>query len=409
MSSETAPERHPRMTSLDGLRAVAIVLVVLHHGWTVYPYEELAVLAPFDSLFRAGDLGVTLFFVVSGFLVVGSMLESRETWGATRHWWVIPRRLARSFPQLVLLLAAILVLNVVDATDDNTRDATTTSAWRIATYTWNWYLLDNPLGARADLGHLWYLSVELHVLAALAVVVSLLGGGSRRRLLVALLAALLVVVWWRWHAWDVEGWYATGLRTTTRADGLLYGAVAAVVVPMVPASLRKQAPAVAGGAALLLVGVVIGAPALGLEQYYKGAGVLAGAVCALLVLSMWLVRGTGTERALSWPPLVALGGYSLTIYIWHYPLLWALSRHSAEWRNLSRVAVGIALVAVVTYVVHRYVDTPAARWAAGLRRHPDRSPTPLGADAQDEARPGVRRRTSGTHVRRKRDTSRSRE
>lgn len=391
-----------RITALDGLRGLAILLVLLDHGWTVYPYEELDSIAPFNALFEAGDLGATVLLVISGFLVTSAMLRSREHEGPVQHWWSLLRRLARALPQVLVLLGLILVLDVVDATDENSRETTTTSATRIATYTWNWYLLDDPLGARADLGHLWYLSVELHVLVGLALLITLLGAGSRRRLVGVLGFALLAVVWWRWHVWDTAGWYASALRTTTRADGVLYGALAAAVAPQVPVGLRRQGPAIVGGAALILAGLVLGAGSLGLEQYYKGAGVTAGIACALLVMGLTSTNSTGTHRALGWLPLQRLGSAWLTIYIWHYPLLWALSRHSADWRNLSRVAVGIALVAAVTFLMHRYFDTPVVRRIARLGRRASGRVDRIGA----APRPDLPDPPRGAHRRRRRDSAR---
>lgn len=371
-----------RISSLDGLRGIAVILVVLSHGWTVYPFAELENIGPFRGLFLAGDIGVTVFFVVSGFVVTRATVSTRNSQGPAAHWWTVPRRLARSFPQLALLMAAIVVLNMIDTTDESTRSTTTNSAFRILTYTWNWYLLDNPLGARADLGHLWYLSVELQVVVALALAVTILGASQPRRLLIILLVALAFITLWRWHIWDAEGWYSAGLRTTTRADGLLYGAATALAVPLAPDSLRRQAGAISGGALLVLAGTVLATTSVGLEGYYKFAGTVANFACALLVGSLALLPTASAARPLQWRPLVVLGTASLTIYIWHYPALWALSRHSADWRNLSRVIVGVALVAAISVVVHRYVDMPALRWSARLGR-PKYGPPGLGSAGGD--------------------------
>jgi peptidoglycan/LPS O-acetylase OafA/YrhL len=353
--------------ALDGLRGLAIILVVLSHGWTVYAFDEIHKIAPFDSLLLAGNVAVTIFLVVSGFLVTRSMLAARDERGASGPWSTLLRRSLRISAQVLLLIFVIGIVSEVDPTDTTPQATTQKSLLRIATYTWNWFVRAHPLEARGDLGPLWYLSVEMQFYVVLAAVLAF--WGARRRGLVAALAVLIVaVICWRWYSYDLEGWYSAPLRTSTRVDGLLWGALIALMMPRLQ-RFRSASSAVAGAAALGMLAVILSSSHFDIGAYMKLQGLFMALAVSLFVVGNHLCdRPTPIARALSWTPLRFLGSVSLTIYVWHSPVLWAVARHTGDWSNLSRTMLALAVLSVVTAMTHRYVDGPVQRWTSGIGR-----------------------------------------
>lgn len=367
------PTPSPRNGALDGLRGLAIVLVVISHGWTVYPFDGSGKIAPFDALLYAGNVAVTIFLVISGYLVTRSMLTARDAQGASGPWWTFIRRFLRISASLGVLLLAVGVMSETDSTDTDSQETTQKSILRVATYTWNWFVRAHPLEARGDLGPLWYLSVEMQFYVVLAVVVAM-WGARRRDLGIALLILIPLVTWWRWHSYDVEGWYGAPLRTSTRIDGLLWGALVALAVPYVQWAnflprVRKDAAGFVGASLLVIVGVVMTSARYDIGDYMKLQGlIMAGAVAVLVAANHFVDPSTRIVQALSWSPLRVLGSVSLTIYVWHSPLLWAVARHTPDWSNLTRTMLALALLTVVTVLTHRFVDRPVQRWTGNIGR-----------------------------------------
>ena len=153
-------------------------------------------------------------------------------------------------------------------------------------YTWNWFVGAHPLEARGDLGPLWYLSVEMQFYLVLAVVVAL-WGARRRELGLALLILIPLVTWWRWHSYDVEGWYISPLRTSTRIDGLLWGALVALLVPYLQSAtkllprLRRDAAAFLGASSLVMIGVVMSSSRFDIGDYMKLQGLVMAVAVAM--------------------------------------------------------------------------------------------------------------------------------
>ena len=103
-----------RNAPIDGMRGVAIILVVLFHSWIVWPAASRKLLGSFEFLFQAGNVAVSVFFVLSGFLVTERLLAGRErhvVWGPLAY---LERRTLRIFLQMSVMLLAVLLLSRFD-------------------------------------------------------------------------------------------------------------------------------------------------------------------------------------------------------------------------------------------------------------------------------------------------------
>ncbi|KRF24826.1 acyltransferase [Phycicoccus sp. Soil803] len=377
-----------RVAALDGLRGITIILVLLTHSWIIYPKETIEAIPVVRGLFHGGS--VTVFFVVGGFIVTHNLLRERER-GVLDPFRFYLRRIVRIGVQLVPMAAAVLLMNRLDPTDATSDGTTQRSLVSVLTYTWNTYLVDHALEARADLGHLWYLSVQQQVYLVLPLAVILLAG-FRRVFAVGLGVAAVLVVVNRYVVLHDGGTWPASLLVTTRADGLLLGALIAVLLPGLGLLARRDRWLVPGCLAVL-GGLVLLSPELPQDQYLREWGLAFTLVSALLVAT--LVQGmdghssvpprTTARGFLEHPALQWLGNASLAIYVWHYPLFWAVSRHTQDWSPGSRTVLAVALLAVVVYATQRFIEEPTRRWLSRstLFRSP---PRPTGSEEPRGAR-----------------------
>ena len=356
--------RSPRSAVFDGLRGIAIVLVVISHGWTVWPMDDILDHPLTEALFTSGDFAVSIFFVLGAFLATRVLLRTADSETGLRPGVALVRRWIRLSGQTYLLLLTVLVVTAVDATDTYPQSATRESVWRAATYTWNWYARDAALYARPDLGHLWYLSVDMQMFVVILALVWML---RRRRawLVVALGAFLVLLLVWRSHIYDMEGAYPALLRTWARGDAPITGALAAASLPY----LRRLAR---WGRAITLVSVISLAPLLyytaPASGYFHGPGILLDLALLAFVVGSTL---SPPSRLVTVPlgnrPLAFLGRHSLSIYLWHYPIFWFASRHTHDWSWERRALVVLAITAFCVALsewlaearVRRFLASPA--------------------------------------------------
>ena len=358
LSVESTPVAR-RFAAFDGLRGIAIILVVLSHGWTLWPTTEIEKSASLNALFTSGDFAVSIFFVIGAFLATQSMLRSADGASGLQPAVQLARRWIRVSGQMYVLLLTVLLVTALDATDTYAATATRESVFRAMTYTWNWYVKTNALEARPDLGHLWYLSVDMQMFIVILVLVWLL---RRHRvwLVVALGACFVALLVWRTNIYDIEGPYPALLRTWARGDAPMAGALAAAALPFLGRF--------AGRARLLTVIATLSLVPLlyytvDVDGYFHLPGVLLDVALMVFVVGCALApvsRIIGVP--LEFRPLAFLGRHSLSIYLWHYPIFWFVARHSVDWRWEVRTLAAFALTAVATLLSERYVERRVQKW-----------------------------------------------
>jgi peptidoglycan/LPS O-acetylase OafA/YrhL len=311
-----------RLPVLDGLRGVAILLVLVLH-FTMYggPPAEAGVDGFVHRFALAGWIGVDLFFVLSGFLITGILWDAKGGERYFRNFYA--RRILRIFPLYYGALVVFLVLLPL--------------AWpghaglaRLrAEGIWYWTYLSNVWIAREGwpdfgaLGHFWSLAVEEQFYLLWPVAVFLLP----RRPLMALCAGagcLAVAVRLALHLADRGP--AAFVLLPARVDALAAGALLALAVRGpggLAAALRWAKPAAAAalaGLAALFVrkgGLPAEDPAVAVAGYSLLAVLFAG----VLALALAAVPGGRAERWLAAPALVFFGRYSYGLYVLHHPLL----------------------------------------------------------------------------------------
>ena len=200
--------------ALDGLRAVAIALVIADHCHV--------------PGFDGGYFGVDLFFVLSGFLITRLLVDEFDAAGQIDLPRFYLRRLLRLAPPLLLLLAAYLVIAPMIWPQyglwSHIRDAALAGFYLSDYGRAFWHY---PIA----LQHTWSLSVEEHFYLIWPFAVLLLARIELRWRIAGLFGIYLIATAWRIFEYESSGWVATYFRFDTRMSGLICGALLAICLP----------------------------------------------------------------------------------------------------------------------------------------------------------------------------------
>ncbi len=360
---------------LDGLRGIALIVVVLSHSWLLFSVETVDEHHWARAILRNGNAAVTVFLVASGYLTYRALAGHRGL-ERMRVDVTLLRRIVRVGPSLWLMLAVLMLVAVFDSTDTSSTADNRRSVLHVLTYTWNWFVQDNLLSSRPDLGHLWYLSVDMQAFVLMSLFVYMF----RRRpvgILFGLTGFYLLLVWWRFHVAAIEPSFFVLLRTTARMDafvlGVLAGAAVRFLAPLAwfRALDRRWLDRTMVGSLALLPPLFwwcasdrLGA---GDSSFLRWGGTLLQLDLAVFVGAIAL-GGVGgpVGRVLAHPVLAGLGQRSLSLYIWHFVVFRFTARHTHDWDWPQRVLVA----AVITIAICFAVDVLVERRVVRLLRSP---------------------------------------
>jgi peptidoglycan/LPS O-acetylase OafA/YrhL len=364
--------------TLDGMRGLAVLLVLMFHfAWT-FPGEDPATAVDFidkvavriHAFLWSGWIGVDLFFVLSGYLITRGLVapSKRATGSRLKMFWM--RRVLRIFP---LYYAFIIVGTIVALALEGT------SAWVPGPSYWV-YMQNYSLAFDDEVlrwtAHFWSLAIEEQFYFVWPIVAIMV---SRKRLVLTILVLIPAVVLLRafmvfkgaqiplFQQWfhGPEGIAKFVYRATfTRADGLLSGAFVAVtqreVSHPVSVAWRRLRFPILVSTALALCGLYV--LANGLNDYDRrimAVGYVMLAVFFASAISMCAdsVISDRMRRFLSWKPLVACGKVSYGMYIFHWVLvIWLVPRISKMQMTMgtaTKMALNTAVIVVsiaITYV-----------------------------------------------------------
>jgi peptidoglycan/LPS O-acetylase OafA/YrhL len=349
-------EREGFRPDLEGLRAIAVILVLLYH-------------ASVPGV-TGGYVGVDVFFVLSGFLITGLLVRELEATGTISLAAFYARRARRLLPAvavliLVTVIASTLVLSPLRAGDvarDGIAAALYTSNLRFAVQATDYLQSELP---PSPLLHLWSLGVEeqfyLFWPALLLLVtrgVANAGSINVRRIVV--LATVVVAGSFGLSLWLTsanEPWAFFSLPT--RAWELGIGALLAVGAARL-ARLPVRMATVAGWLGLGMIGA--SGLLIDTNTPFPGiAAVLPTVGCALAMLPGMVGQASLPVRLLGWAPARFMGRISYSLYLWHWPLL--VLPLAVAGGSLPLVArVGLMLAAIpIAYASQHWLEDPIRR------------------------------------------------
>ncbi|OBA94335.1 hypothetical protein A5662_19485 [Mycobacteriaceae bacterium 1482268.1] len=367
------------MPALDGVRALAVALVLADHGGV--------------PGVAGGFIGVDVFFVLSGFLITSLLLDELGRTGGIDlpGFWV--RRARRLLPALIVMVLAVVVLRELFPSDAvaAVRDDAVAAFFWVA----NWFFVfrDTDYFTQGDtpspLQHTWSLAVEEQyylvwplVLMAVAVVLALLA--KRRDTLPTLRAVRLVIC-----GLALAGAVASALEacllvsdvslnrvyfgTDTRVQALLVGAGAAALLvrdwPSLARYGRQIRPRWGRWVAQILP--VIGLTMLGVVAHFatgsapefrRGLLIVVAVAAVFIVAPVALEQRGLVARTLALPPLVWLGMISYGVYLWHWPVFLVLNGERTGLTGLPLFAVRAVATVTVAAMSWWVIEQPIKRW-----------------------------------------------
>lgn len=353
--------------ALDGLRALAVIAVVIYHMNA--------------TALQSGLLGVTIFFVLSGYLITGLLIRE---WSTTKkinlpQFWL--RRVRRLFPAIVFVLLGTIVLTGVFAPDMLTKLRNDIVAALLFFTNW-WYIFQDvsyfeAMGAPSPVTHFWSLAIEEQFYLIWPPLLLLLFSKRVKKrhiqlglLVAAIASAAAMAILYSPQADPSRVYYGTD----TRAFSLLIGAFLAFEFP--PARVnghgrqgftardRKIALGVGSAALAGILVMMVAVNGYSPFLYYGGIALLSLLAGALIIT---LADGRSPlARFFALRPLVWIGKLSYSIYLWHYPLLLLMNPRNFTGETPWFAYMGQALVILAVSAISYYVvETPLRKGAIG--------------------------------------------
>ena len=338
-----------RHSGLDGLRGVAVILVIIFHSGL-------------DWL-PGGFLGVSVFFTLSGFLITSLLINECENTGRLNLALFWGRRLRRLAPASLVVIAGIVgfaswLSTSIEASrikGDAISAVLYFSNWR---FIYSGHSYGELFASPSPLQHLWSLSIEeqLYVIVPLAVVGLYALGLRRRGIGIVMLAAVGASTMATVMTSDHELIY---YATHTRAAELLLGsALACLLGPALERSATKTPSPWATFYLLPLLGVVALArfSTINSPWLYSGALTLFATCSALCIVGA--IQHGPLRNFLSLRPLVQVGHISYGLYLIHWPVIVWLNADRLDMNPTALFGVQVVVTALLTVLSYWLIEQP---------------------------------------------------
>lgn len=383
-ASGSSPQKTRKRQDIQGLRAIAVVAVILDHllHWPT-----------------GGFVGVDVFFVISGFLITGLLLREHDKTGTISFQGFYLRRVRRIMPAAVTVLAvtvgvSFLLFNVARAQQTVT-DAIWSfffsANWHFAAVGTDYFQASGPI---SPLQHFWSLAVEeqfYFVWPWLMLLIFFLGGRAakwdtaRAHKAIAIAMSLIVAVSFAWALVDtMDSPTVAYFSTFSRAWELGIGALVAVFGALFTRIPNAVRPVIAW---MGIAGIVWSVFNVRTDMAFPAPWAAAPVLATALVI----IAGTGGEQRFLWPltnrGTSYVGDVSYSLYLWHFPVIILLASLVKE---DSPLYISLAVVLMVGLAVSAYhivekriLDStwldysPKANLVRRQRRHKGRKPVKL--------------------------------
>ena len=346
------------VVGLDGVRGVAVLLVFISHfHWILSPDPFLTKVTPWHFInrtFEAGFMGVDIFFVLSGFLITSLLMKDRSTNQKNLFKRFYRRRALRLLPALYALLIADFF---VSRWENFPGDIQWRTTWHAILFLNNWNIVNNFGEAQNDLGHLWSLGIEEQFYLIWPLTIWLLAKLKipSKMMIPLILFASLVVMVHRTSLWnDGTSWIILYIRTDTRLDSLLIGAMFAYVYRhfQVPSKILNSV-ATLSFLGLVYIKYVLDKSPFIFEMGWTIIALLAGFIILSVAEGAFFI-----QKVFTWRPLTMIGKVSYGLYLWHMPIFVLFGRHVTSGSRPLRLLIGIIIASVVTSLSWFFIEKP---------------------------------------------------
>ncbi|MEC0266884.1 acyltransferase family protein [Paenibacillus anseongense] len=351
-------QNHPRyMPGLDGIRALSVLAVIAYHlnwGWA-----------------SGGFLGVSVFFVLSGYLITDMLLEERKSKNRIdlKRFWI--RRIRRLLPAMLSMIITVAAFLAIS--NHSRLISIQGDIWSAITYTSNWYNIFHQVsyfesfGPPSPLGHLWSLAIEeqFYLLWPLIIIgLSRFFSPTRGKFVLLTLAGAIIsyiamVILYEPGTDPSRVYYGTD----TRAFGLLIGAALAFICPsrkLIDPNLRKNRSWINGmGIIGLLIVIYMFLQTGEYDQSLYTGGMLVLSFATSFVIAAAASPSGLVSKILGWKPLRWIGVRSYSIYLWHYPVI-VLTSSTSPNTDASYFLQMIQLILSIGFAAlsYSFIETP---------------------------------------------------
>ncbi|MCI2773507.1 acyltransferase family protein [Staphylococcus petrasii] len=343
------------MPGLDGLRAIAVIGIIIYHlnrQWL-----------------KGGFLGVDTFFVISGYLITSLLLKEYEETGIInlKQFWI--RRIKRLLPAVLALLLVVGLATLIFEPQQIVRVKHDMLAALF--YVSNWWYIAKDVNyfeqfSFMPLKHLWSLAIEeqFYLFFPFVLVILLLTIKKYRNVtlifwIVSLISLLVMVI----ISQPNVGYSRVYFGTDTRLQTLLLGVILAFMWP--PFKLKANPPAVlqrtidgVGIAGLVMLIILFFTVSDNSSWIYNGGFYLISGMTLFIIASV-VHPTTILAKVLSHPVLVYIGKRSYSLYLWHFAVISFIHIHYTDGQIPAYVyIIDIILTVLFAELSYRYVETP---------------------------------------------------
>jgi peptidoglycan/LPS O-acetylase OafA/YrhL len=352
-ASERTPAQTLAIPLLDGIRAIAVSLVFYAHSGL--------------ERFIPGGLGVTIFFVLSGFLITTLMRIEYGKRGHIGFGSFYLRRLIRLMPPLVIVVGVAWLLSSLGVIDGRFSLAGLLSA---LFYFGNYHVIAQDFaGMPGGMGIVWSLAIEEHYYLLYPPLAALLLHWRRPAASVMVLALLCaaVLLWRYWLVLHDANLNYIMMATDTRVDAILIGCALALGLNPWLDPLPAKRPGLQWFLAATSVIVLI-FTFVYRDEFFRLTlryTLQSLAIAVLLYLAV-AHHDRSPFRWLGARPLVYIGSISYSIYLSHHLILLALAKYWPHGGWLGLTIGGALLTLLVAEPMRRWVEVPCAQWRRRL-------------------------------------------
>lgn len=364
MTSATAPHEHEHMLDIQGLRAVAVLVVIADHAGAEW--------------LPGGFIGVDVFFVISGYLITLLICREVDANGAVKIGEFYARRARRILPAATLVILAIMAYAAQELSLSQVqrlKDDATWSALFAANIHFSSIGTDYFARGRdpSPFQHYWSLAVEEQfylvwpVLVALVVFVTVRRSGSTAAAMQTVSGLLVTIIFvsLAWSVWITDVAPGTAYYSSVgRAWELAIGALLAVHRPRIAALPRRARTWLSTVGLAAILGSAIGYNA---HSLFPGWRALLPVVGTAAIVAAGVNGSSVVSRLLGLAPLTWVGDRSYSLYLWHWPLLVLGAAHPGLPAGAAGTTVLLSLTVLASALTYHFVENPFRR-ARLLRR-----------------------------------------
>ncbi|MFB2586735.1 acyltransferase family protein [Herbiconiux liukaitaii] len=350
-----APKKVGQIPSLNGLRAVAVFIVIYAHS--EFPGRI------------AGSMGVGLFFFLSGYLITTLLRAEFDRFERISLKDFYTRRVLRILPPMYIVFIGALILALVGILPSALSvGGVLSSGTFLANY---WTIFNGHTGVPEGTGVLWSLAVEEHFYLVFPVIYIAMRKWlpNRRHQVVLLVAICVAALIWRCYL-TVSG--ASPLRlyyaTDTRADAIVWGAILAIGFNPAFGEVRLPNRRWFAPALVIVSALTIFAASRFGSTFTYSIGFTVQAVAAFgLFIPLILAPQSWIGRILNWAPVAWIGVISYTLYLVHQPVF-ALAKLYLPLPHPIQILIGVGVSVLLSWAMLVLVERPIGKLRKRLNR-----------------------------------------